>query len=301
MNKRVVVLLVICLAFISLQGVALFAQDAQGDHGKPEPPMAGVHWAKGQQPGKGGGGSSPNLNWYGGSIMQSVTVRPIFWGPSWGSLSFAGDKVTGLTTFYTDMSGSTYANTTNEFYDSSNHVGSTISVGTSVVDLSPATGGSQTSPILNEVCKSISSPVANGYYPVYTDVRRGSAGYCAWHSAGSCGATPVQFAFFFNLDGDIGCDPQDSLSGHSQGLAALANVSGHELSEARTDPRLNAWMDRQGSENSDKCAWSFGSPLLTFSDGNKWKVQGNWSNYAYSHSTGYPNLNGQKGCIDSSN
>jgi hypothetical protein len=46
----------------------------------------------------------------------------------------------------------------------------------------------------------------------------------------------VQFAFFFNLDGDPGCDPADTQTGHSQGLAALANVTAHEISEARSDP-----------------------------------------------------------------
>src|SRR5436309_1646877 len=79
-------------------------------------------------------------------------------------------------------------------------------------------------------------PNGNGYYPVYTDIKRGHANYCAWHSAGTCGGVPVQFAFFFNLDGDAGCDPQDTQTGHSQGLAALVNVTGHELSEARSDP-----------------------------------------------------------------
>ena len=85
------------------------------------------------------------------------------------------------------------------------------------------------------------APVANGYYPVYVDTPRGHAGFCAWHSAGSCNGTPVQFAFFFNLDGDAGCDPGGSYgsyeNGHtnSQGLGALANVSGHELSEAVFD------------------------------------------------------------------
>ena len=93
------------------------------------------------------------------------------------------------------------------------------------------------------------APVANAYYPVYSDQRRGNAGYCAWHSSGTINGIRVQFGFFFNLDGDSGCDPQSPGSlGHSQGLAALANVSGHELSEMLTDPQLNAWCDQQGGE-----------------------------------------------------
>jgi hypothetical protein len=159
----------------------------------------------------------------------------------------------------------------------------------------------RTSAILAEVCNVIGSgAVANGYYPVYTDAPRKHAGYCAWHSYGQCNGVPVQFAFFFSLDGDAGCDPQDTQTGHSQGLAALANVSGHEYSEAVTDPRNGGWYDSGGSENADKCAWAWPTgapPYVTFTNGSNWKIQGNWSNQAYDSGTGLPNGSGQLGCI----
>jgi hypothetical protein len=138
----------------------------------------------------------------------------------------------------------------------------------------------------------ITSPQAGAYYPVYVDQKRGHAGYCAWHSAGTIGTTPVQFAFFFNLDGDPGCDPGGALGGHSQGLTALGNVTGHELSEMLTDPQLDAWYDGSGQENADKCAWTFGSSLVSLG-GSNWEIQGNWSNAAYNNSQGY-----KRGCID---
>jgi hypothetical protein len=80
---------------------------------------------------------------------------------------------------------------------------------------------------------------------------------------------------------------------HSQGLEALANVSGHELSEMLTDPQLNAWYDAQGSENSDKCAWTFNGNVTIGSPNQSWKIQGNWSNAAAIAHTGYANV----GCI----
>jgi hypothetical protein len=178
-----------------------------------------------------------------------------------------------------------------------------MTLGGDHIDLATAPrSGSQTSPILAEVCSKATNLRSDGYYPVYVDTPRGHAGFCAWHSVGTCptGET-VQFAFFFNLDGDPGCDPQDTSGKHSEGLAALANVSGHELSEALTDPHLNAWYDANGQENADKCAWSFGTPLLTFSKGSQWKIQGNWSNAAFNARTGYANLSGQNGCIDGGN
>ena len=95
-----------------------------------------------------------------------------------------------------------------------------------------------------------------------------------------------------------GCDPQDTSGLHSQGLAAIANVSGHELSEAMSDPASpGAWYDGSGAENGDKCAWTFGGPLVSFGNGSKWKIQGEWSNAAYTAGTGYPNSSGQPGCV----
>jgi hypothetical protein len=292
--KKLILLSLTVGVLLQIQSVPLFAQ---GNSDKEELPVAGIHWARGEKPkdaGKNSSSISPNLIWHGGPTMSSVQVTPIFWGPSWGNASFTSDKMTGLATFYSTIDGSNYALTTSEFTG-----GTSIQYVRSIVDLSQApSNGNRTFSILAEVCKQITSPVPNGYYAVYVDTPRGHAGYCAWHSAGSCGSTPVQFAFFFNLDGDPGCDPQDTSGHHSQGLSALANVSGHELSEAVTDPRLNAWYDSSGAENADKCVWSFNSPFLTFSNKSQWKIQGNWSNKAFNGGTGYPNMSGQKACID---
>jgi hypothetical protein len=290
--------LVLMFAAVALlTSPALFAQNngnGNGNGNKQDlaPEDAAVHWAKGQYR----IGSGAQMFNHGGNVMPSVDVQAIFWGTSWSG--YSGDKFTGIDTFYTGLGGSNYAKTCNEYSGINGvPVGDTINYSGHVIDSSAATGGSQTAPILAEVCKVIGTPsTTNGYYAVYTDIPRGNAGYCAWHSAGSCNGVPVQFAFFFNLDGDPGCDPQDTSKLHSQGLSALANVSGHEISEARTDPRLNAWYDRQGNENGDKCAWSFGAPLLTFPN-SQWKIQGNWSNAAYNNGSGYPNLSGQRGCV----
>jgi hypothetical protein len=166
-----------------------------------------------------------------------------------------------------------------------------------VIDASATPSGApSTSQVLQEVANATNNhPVANAYYPVYSDQPRGNAGYCAWHSSGTINGTRVQFGFFFNLDGDPGCDPGAPAGlGHSQGLSALANVSGHELSEMLTDPQLNAWYDQRGSENSDKCAWTFSGTVAI--GGQNWKIQGNWSNTAANTNSGYAN----GGCIQTS-
>jgi hypothetical protein len=285
-------------------GVALWAQPEKHE----DPPLLGAHEVKGEGGhggGGGGGGSSPNsplLIYRGGTVMHGTASKAIFWGASWANSGFVSDKISGMDLFYSGAGSSSYLGTTTEYTDGSGHVGTAVVYGGHVIDTSAApSSGSQTAPILAEVCKVITNPVSNGYYPVYVDQPRGNAGFCAWHSWGTCNGVQVQFAFFFNLDGDPGCDPQDTSGLHTQGTAALANVSGHELSEMLTDPRGAGWTDRNGSENADKCAWSFGSLLVPFPNGTQWKIQGNWSNAAFTAGTGYANRSGQKACLDGAN
>jgi hypothetical protein len=239
------------------------------------------------------------MTYHGGKVLKSAATSTIFWGTSWSNASSAGDKITGLDGWYGGYGGSAYAGTSTEYTDGSGaHVGSSTTYGGHIIDTSPASGGGNTSAILAEVAKVITNPdpAGNGYYAVYTDVPRGNAGYCAWHSSGSVRGTPVQFAFFWKLDGDPGCDPQDPASTHSQGLEALANVTGHELAEAMTDPASpGAWYDGSGAENGDKCAWAFSTPVSL--GGSTWKIQGEWSNAAYTAGTGFANTSGQKGCL----
>jgi hypothetical protein len=229
-------------------------------------------------------------------------VTAIFWGPKWSNnATFVGDKISGLDLFYSGIGNSNYASTCSEYTASNNpsmSVSNSIAYTGHVIDGSNApSNGNSTSRILSEVCRMIPNPVSNGYYPVYIDNPR-IGNYCAWHSSGSCGGVRVQFAFFYSLDGDAGCSlSQTQNLTHSAGLAALANVSGHELSEARTDPHLNAWYDSSGQENADKCAWTFSGTSVSFpNSSSQWTIQGNWSNAAYSGTAtaGYA----KGGCVD---
>ena len=255
----------------------------------------GIVFAHGQQ-GNPHRGSNPQLVDHGGPVLTGgATVTPIFWGSSWSG--YSGDKFAGIDTFYAGVGSTSYAGTTTEYTDSTGHVSANVTSGAHLVDPSATPSGAPSSgQVLAVVAANITNPVPNGYYPVYSDQGRGHAGYCAWHSWGSINGVPVQFAFFFNLDGDPGCSPNDTTSGHSQGLAALGNVSGHELSEALTDPQGNAWYDSSGAENADKCAWTFSGTLVQFKNGSKWKIQGNWSNAAYTNGGSY--LGSGSGCID---
>lgn len=292
------------LTAAALAAVAATAATAAGPSINAAP-QAGTVWERGLQNAAGHARhtSNPNLTWHGGSVMHGTTaVYPIFWGTSWPS--YSGDEITGIKQFYGAVGGSSYADTNTEYTDGSGHVSSAVSTATPKIDGTAAISHApQTSDILAEVGRVYGGQlVRDAYYPVYVDQARGSAQYCAWHSSGTINGVRVQFAFFFKLDGDPGCNPGATGTGHSQGLDALANVSGHELSEMLTDPQLNAWYDSQGAENADKCAWTFGSSLLKLGDNSQWKIQGNWSNSAYTAGRGYT-FGGKTvvGCVDGTN
>jgi hypothetical protein len=70
------------------------------------------------------------------------------------------------------------------------------------------------------------------------------------------------------------------------GADSEVNTLAHEIAEANTDPLLNAWYDRRGYENADKCAWTFGTTSTATNGakynmsfgGKNWLVQRNWKN-----------------------
>ena len=270
-------------------------------------PMLGAHHVRGFA--KPGGGGTGNMTLHGGNIMPSSATYAIFWGPSWNTNStFTADKITGIASLLGGFGGSNYARTSTEYNGVNGlFVGTPSTYQGSFVDNGAAPSNApQTSAVQSEVCSVLAAhgvtPRSDAIYNVYSTTPRGSAGYCAWHSYGSCAGVAVQFAWYFNLDGDSGCDPQSPASaGHSQGLSAIANVTAHEVYETVTDPRNGGWYDGSNGENADKCAWSFSpnsSSLVTLSNSSTWKLQMEWSNKAFTASSGYANRNGQLACLD---
>jgi hypothetical protein len=256
-----------------------------------------VHYQRGH--GKNDHGRSPLMSWHGGTVLVADTTAAIFWGSQWNDSAFAGDKIVGIDAFFDGFGGSGYADDSTEYYGSNGPVTNSSSYLGHVIDSSKPPGKAlSVSAAVAEVCKiTNNSPDPDGAYFIYTATGAGHVNYCAWHSYGSCSnGAPVQVAYMPNIDGISGCDPEDAWTDHSQGLAALANVTAHELSEMITDPRNGGWYDSQGQENGDKCSWAFHNPV-TLSNGSVWKLQMEWSNAAYTAGTGYLNLQGQAGCL----
>jgi hypothetical protein len=66
----------------------------------------------------------------------------------------------------------------------------------------------------------------------------------------------------------------------------MADSVAHEVEEFATDPDLNAWYDKRGNENADKCAWTYGT-TSTAANGSQYNLtlgsmqyllQRNWVN-----------------------
>jgi hypothetical protein len=264
----------------------------QGLTGAPEH----LHLAK-DAAGKPGG--SALMTAHGGTVLTSNKTKAIFWGSEWSSAAFAGDKITGLDSFFSGFGNSNYAGDSTEYAGTNGQVTkSSTYLGHTLDTTAAPTKALSTSSAVAEGCKiTNNSPDPNALYLIYTSTGAGHVSYCAWHSWGSCSnGAPIQVAYMPNLDGIAGCDPQDTWTNHSQGLAALANVTAHELSETITDPRGAGWFDSSGAENGDKCAWSFNN-VVTLSNNSQWKLQMEWSNAAFTAGNGFLNRSGQPGCL----
>ncbi|MDQ2743799.1 MAG: hypothetical protein M3Z66_16100, partial [Chloroflexota bacterium] len=69
---------------------------------------------------------------------------------------------------------------------------------------------------------------------------------------------------------------------------ATISTTSHESNETITDPLGNAWFDRRGNEDGDKCAYNYGTALGKINGGNynqnigtgKYELQQEWSNHS---------------------
>jgi hypothetical protein len=264
-------------------------------HGAAEPHMFVAKGDPAGKPSRPGGGGSPLLYLHGGNVLVSPTIYSIWWGSQWNNATFAGDKITGMTAFFNGYSGTNFSATTAEYEGNDGRFvsGQATFMGNTTDTSAPPSRALSTTGAVAEACKiANNNPDPNAVYFIFTATGAGHVSYCAWHSWGNCSnGAPIQVAYMPNIDGIAGCDPVDRTTSHSQGLAALANVTSHELSEAITDPRGTGWVDQNGQEDGDKCAWTFSAPV-TLSNGSQWVLQQEWSNAAYTAGTGTP-----RGCI----
>ena len=282
--------------------VVLVAACSESSRGPTAPPLSldvpdaadRVFWARGRGPALPLG----PMTWHGGDVLVASRTFAIYWGSAWNTPAFAGDKITGLTAFLQGWNGSAYAGQLTEYSGANGQITSASTYDGMVIDPStPPAGAPRGIDLIREVASLVPIPDPRTLYLVYGTTTRGTGPFCGFHMFGAYKRHPVQIAWFFNLDGDAGCDPGDAVTGHSQGLAALANMTAHELAETITDPRGLGWFAVSGTgENGDKCNFVEDTTFVTFSNSSIWHIQALWSNAANQANTGHLNANGEPGC-----
>ena len=234
------------------------------------------------------------LLYNGGYVMPSTTFYQIFWLPSTGKLQNGG--ATGFTTLYqsrlTTLAGRWAGHPLDavlgQYYQA---VGTTTrtyhlpigSLAATYVDTHayPASGCTDTATPGNCITDAqleaeIASVMAtNGWtggnnklFLVYTSSGEGSCfdntnascaytQYCGYHSFFTQGTTNVIYA---NLPyGEPTVCSAASTFPNDQYTDSAASVASHEISEAVSDPLLNAWYTASGNENGDLCAYQYGT------------------------------------------
>jgi hypothetical protein len=106
--------------------------------------------------------------------------------------------------------------------------------------------------------------------------------FCAYHSHYSLNGSTVLYANMpYTGYSPSACGSGVSPNGNADADSTL-NVTSHEANETVTDELGNAWFDRRGYENGDKCAWNFGtgSSYNQTINGDHYYLQGEWSNHS---------------------
>jgi hypothetical protein len=242
--------------------------------------------------GKPGGGNNGIFYHNGPVMLETVHIYYIWYG-NWSGNS----AQTILTDLAGSIGGSPYYNINTTYFNDSNvHISNSVSFAGSTTDNYSRGTSLSDSSIFAVVSSAITSgrlpSDASGVYFVLTssDVTASSGfctQYCGWHTHGSLGGVDIKYSFVGNPDRcPSSCAAQTVGPNGNAGADGMASIIAHELEEAHTDPDLNAWYDRRGFENADKCAWTFGTTYTAANGatanmnlgGRDFLIQRNWVN-----------------------
>ena len=263
-----------------------------GDHAvhiMPTPDKARQLAASGMLP-----SSSVPMTYHGGPVMTAATTYAIFWVPS----NLQDGSATGMTLNYRnvvraflqlyphhglDNNNTQYYQTTgSQFIRFTTFVQNAGGFVTSYIDTAPYPSSGCSDPYTGSNCLSDGQIQAetqrvmtlNGWtgginkmYFMFTSSGEGSCSgyscaysdYCAYHSYFGSTTNPVIYGNMPYAD-PAHCQVSGTPSPNGEAAAdAAANVTSHELTEAITDPELNAWYGGDlGGEIGDLCAWNYG-------------------------------------------
>jgi hypothetical protein len=297
-----------CLAFsvsTAVNGASLLTSDQElvptgkgwGERPAPAPgPGQGMGQGQGQPQGQGKPSrptrGSNGIDYHGGPVILGTTNVYYIWYGNWSGNTAS----TILENLASSIGGSPYFSINTSYYNGSNaHVSNSVNFVTSTTD-NYSQGKSLTDAGVQAVVANATKTLGHDTNAVYfvltsADVNETSGfctQYCGWHTHGTIAGMDIKYAFVGNPDRcPSACAEQTTTSPNGNiGADGMASIIAHELEEAVTDPDLNAWYDRRGQENADKCAWTFGTTYASTNNskanmrlgGKDYLIQQNWVN-----------------------
>jgi hypothetical protein len=278
-----------------------------------KPSMMRVFKGKASRP---HGGRTNNLTYQGGIGGIGVETAPrvylVLWGSQWNNNDPSGEAGI-LQSFYGHAGGSSWLNSVTQYCQG-------VAVGTVTCGSSGQRAGNSTgifaaptwadnvlaapsqpsqSQLAAEAITAAghfgnTSPASNStvQYVIATASHNSASGfgtsYCAWHSSTSSSAGNIAYTNLpYITDAGASCGANFNGLGPTAGVTI---VGGHEMAETITDQFPNGgWLDRNGEENGDKCAWistgNQGASASVSLNGTSFPVQSLWSN-AFNNNSG---------------
>ena len=260
----------------------------------------------------GGSGGGTGIFYHGGPVLQSGTnVVAIYWagsaiyrnGPTPPSIGAGSQDGSLVGYFMSNLSGSAYFGINSSYTDGSGRpIANVVNYTSFWANNVNAPTGTQSVSDANMVAmlqygldNNKISYDPNTLYAIFTAGSVNLGGgfgtqYCAYHYHGTVtvngtARTILYAAMPYNNAYPGACTNGTAAPNGDPGADAEVNTLVHEIEETTTDMMGNAWFDRRGYENADKCAWTWGSTynngtgVANVHLGNKdFLIQQNWKN-----------------------
>jgi serine protease len=298
-------------------GHAVAAGNGNPDPGRPTIYMPARGAAHGNKPNHGGG--SNNLVYHGGVGGAGVEtgadkVYLVYWGSQWNNNDPSGEAAIQQK-FFNSVGGSSWNNSVTQYCQgvasgtvtcssSAAHATNPTNVlgGIWYDNASAAPSRPSQSQLAAEAVNAANYFARNGGFDqlhaqivVNTATGNNASGFgtqwCAWHSSTSYNGGYLAYTNMPYITDAGGSCGAGFVNSGSKGLTdGITIVGGHEFAETETDIYPNGgWLDSQGAENGDKCAWissGQGAAANVSMNGGTFPVQSLWSNAFNSGSGG---------------
>jgi hypothetical protein len=259
---------------------------------------------------RGGGGKRGNTGifYHGGPVFYQTNVVAVYWasspiyngGPNPGTTGTGAQDGSLIGHFLRNLAGSPYFNINSTYFDGTGaHVQNVVNyTGFWAANTNVPAFGAQVSDaqIQAQLISGFTSGAItfdqNTLYEVFSGPGVNLGGgfgsqYCAYHGHFTWNGNDVKYsAMPHDYDYPGACAALSGSPNNDFAADAEVNTLAHETEETTTDEDLNAWFDRRGAENADKCAWTFGATYTTGNGsvanmnlgGKDFLVQRNWVN-----------------------